>query len=257
MQRSIISSNMHHYSIAKSHLRTVMSLKRLRYCHFPFLKSKVKRTDGRICATWPSPDNVVSYATQYDSFETNDTQRGGIKYTQAITNLQNKTNAIAKSNARLMPRPNCTFQTYNLIMFEDVKSYSRMSTNHVKITIDFTSRALLTVGSFLDSGVSPSPVKKDFLPPARKKSIKSTKSPQLQAVNWKVVNINGNVPFHSHRCFMRTGLVWVVENLAVDVWLETSLIDYTLAGSSQQSPKSYPGNRSSWQLFTRRRQSIQ
>lgn len=109
--------------------------------------------------------------------------------------------------------------------------FFRKVTHRVRIEIGVTSKVLTTVNSLLDTGANPNLINKDFLPLFWKKSAKSIQLLQRQADSCKVEKIEGNLPL-----LIRTDELlvcdWlrIVEKLAVEVLLRTSLFDQFICG---------------------------
>lgn len=107
----------------------------------------------------------------------------------------------AKTNIRLLPLAE---QYIFIVHFDDgpndVVAFISKPTYRIRTGIGATSNALLPVASVLNTSVGPNPINKDFLPLARKDSIKSIKSPQLLTANDEIVKMKGIVPL-----FIRIG----------------------------------------------------
>lgn len=173
------------------------------------------------------PDAVVSAVTQSDSSSTSDAGKGSVKFIETDPDKNLEPDASAKTII-LYPPP--TGQYFLKVQFDDglhdVASFFRKPTYRFEISADVLSNALRTMTSLLDTDVVHNLVNKDFLGQAWKESIKSSKSPQLRTGSREKVNIEGIVAEFIPMGDLRVRpWIGIVENLSVDVLLETSFID--------------------------------
>lgn len=150
------------------------------------------------------PHDAESYVTESDSSITLRTQRGSFILIQTRTHSLNKNDLIAKTNTGL-PLP--TGRYFYNVQSEDgphnVASFFTKPPYRIKTSIGVASNAILTVPSFFNTGPGPNLIVMDFLLPAWKQSVKSTRSLQLLTANCKVVNIEGKVPLFIHNRDLR------------------------------------------------------
>lgn len=99
-QRLIKVSKMHFLFNYKMHCQIDTSLKRLRTCHMPNMKVKVKTT-VTLAPSDHDSDDVVSYRTQSNSSISAGMKRGRFTFIQTKTDSRNKTDANANTNIGL------------------------------------------------------------------------------------------------------------------------------------------------------------
>lgn len=166
--------------------------------------------------TWPKSNSSITPRMQ----------RGSVTIIHTKPQLQSKTDLITKKNIRLPPPVRFYNFNVHLGMVPQVwcPSFAKQ-TCLLNIPICTILSAIFTVPNLFYSGAIRNFINMDFLPPASKDPIMSTKSPQPQTVSSEVVKIEGPVPLFIH-IGDRPVFTWfvIVEILVVDIMLETSFI---------------------------------
>lgn len=206
-------------------------------------EAKEKRTVTFAPSTRPY-DNMVLYVKQSNSSITLRMPKGSITFISTCTNRQNRNNkidGIGKQNIRL---PLAIWPYMFNVLFDyspqHVVSFFRKPTYRVRISIGAMQNTLRTMTSVLDSGAGRKLCNWNLLPTAWKESVTLIKALQLRKASWKVLNIEGIVPLFTRACNLRVCMFWIIEKIAVDVYIRTPFMDPCLCGAFSTEWKIFP-----------------